>query len=436
MKIRRRHARAALSDQKLWFCNGLSTHDKCSSLPVAGFSSGADDWPELREAFDILRSKFPQGRATLTLALLPPLVHVRTTLRRGLKDREIAMLIRRDPGRYFLHGSGAGSVTVMPGMGKDDALLIHTPEHVLDAITTAAEQAGWILSAAAPGQYAWAAEARRTRARVVAVDMGRTTHMLRVVRGRIVAARTVLSSAPEQEWQAAIALDAVENSDLPPRSDDARLRLVLGGRSAPSAENVEGESENVWAGRRAACGRMPWYAPAIRNCTMQRRHDRGLVRRATLLAAAGVAALLLGDVVRLIRIQSELNDIDRARAGIRGAATAAAAARERALDDSSATQALLSDAAIPPSWAEVLAHVAYALPKTAFLTRVVGSTDSLMIEARSLNPALALEALTAIPGVTNVHIVHASEDALDDAGRRSVVIAAHVRRVLVPTGSE
>src|SRR6266480_6458821 len=145
---------------------------------------------DLPRAFGELKTTTALSRASVTVALVPPLVELRRLSLPRLRDEERRRVLTRDAARYFVGAQEPQVIgtEVLPAAGAP-VLAAAAPAQLVDALETAVHAAGWTLARVIPAHTGWAASVRARGARPeqhVVVRLPQATEVLRLEAGCLV----------------------------------------------------------------------------------------------------------------------------------------------------------------------------------------------------------------------------------------------------------
>jgi hypothetical protein len=319
------------------------------------------DTADLRHVFKELRARSGLARATVAVALVPPLVDVRTLSLPPLTDDERRLILERDARRYFV---GLAEPWVVGSRLVGGRVVAAAAQAALVTdLEVAVAAAGWSLGAIVPAHAAWAAGVRRRwpeRATgQVTVSLPHATEVLTLVQGHMMERRR-LRTSPTHE-----ALFANP--------------VCFAARYASSAAGPELVSP----------------AQRMRRMTTARRVARGLWLAAT-------ACLVLAVAIDYWGLARALAAVRAKRMTLAPQVTRAMAARDSlgALTGGIATLQRLTITA--PRWSAFLTNVADFLPRDAHLVALRAAGDSAVLEGVAQQAAGVFEALQQMPRLAGV----------------------------------
>ena len=314
---------------------------------------------DLHSAFAELREAARTKRATVSVALVPPLVEVRHIALPPLLESERRRVLERDAGRYFV---GLREPQVVASTSTP-VFAAAAPARLVEAIEAAVAAVGWVLAAIVPAQSAWAA----ARDGHVVVRLAHGTELLRVVRGRVLERRRFRPAGGD------------------PASADLR-------------DAFETEDPVASAAKHAPATFEPDLCSAPRHAMRQRRARRV----ASALAGAALVCAILAAAVDYWGLHRELTAVGERRAEL-GPRVAAAMQRRDSLavlTGNLTTLGTLEGSAA--RWSVFLTDLADKLPRDAHVVALRGRGDSVVVEGVAGRAISVFQALQQMPRVTTV----------------------------------
>lgn len=331
-------------------------------------------------AFRALAEEIGTGSIVAHVAILPPLVELKTLQMPPVRRDKLNELLEARITRSFLTGAEDAVVAAEPvGRRRGSPVRVAatcTPEKLVESVLEAADEAGWVIRSIASGYDAVAAAASRLapdEARELTVPLVHDdiVEWLHVVEGRACCVRRGHggSGAAASPRAPACGAEAVANIDALDASRSAHL--------------------GVFAARHAHLARGTELVPrAVRTARTRAGRRAGF----SLLATVAVV-LIIAAWAELQGIDRELHIVQEARAGIATQVEAVLAQREQlaTMDRGLALLSTLETSA--PDWTTVLADVADRLPDDASITWMHGLADSLKFEGTARDASGVLESL-------------------------------------------
>jgi len=326
-------------------------------------------WPALVLA---LREGVEAGviASPVRIALLPPLVEVRTVSIPPVNDDDARRLLTHAATRHFVAAREPMDVAVTTAATGSARVAAAVPARTLRAILDAMREAQLQVDVVVPAQVALihGAQQQGTTTRAVLAEFGDTIERLSSARGELTDVRRFRREGDE----AAIA-DAIRTD-----GDVARIVDTL----AASATAMAASTTDRW--------------PLALTETTPQASDgsRGTARSWWLIGAA--AALALGTVaLQEIDVRRELTAVRAERAAL-APRLAVPSARDA---ERLASAGLRVDG---PRWSSVLGAIGDALPSDAFITRLRAQSDTVIVEGSAARATAAFDALAAAPWVGTI----------------------------------
>ncbi len=392
-------------------------------VPLASYPVDGGGWPALVAGLaEVARAAGLDHGGDLAVALLPPFVEVRRLELPPLSEGELLQLLARNGARYFLGARGPQVVGVTvparrarrEGPGPAPVLAASAPARIVNALHSAALEAGWTVSSVGPAESAWAAAAAalwpafaRRSAQVVIHDEERTT-LLEMNGGHLTNVRLFRAGAVDVDLIAAAiaesaagggarALGALGESGR----DELRRALANRGVSAAVVPGVWGEhagSPEVMAAAFAARSADP-----ILSTESERVAQRARIVRATLGVAIAAAIVFVASAgVLLWGVERDLRQVRAERAAIRAQVSATLVGRSSVEDAYRRLAALAAAQRSAPHWAPVLADLSARVPDDAYLSALHVVGDSLTVDGLATSAARVFDALEQSPELTGV----------------------------------
>jgi len=135
----------------------LAPHGLAAVLPD-GRTLETEDVSDLGEVFKDLRVRAGLSHARVALALVPPLVEVRSLTLPPMKEFERQRVLERDVRRYFLTVSEPLVIgTARTARSSTGVVAVAVSAELLTRIETAIADVGWSLATVIPAPFAWSA---------------------------------------------------------------------------------------------------------------------------------------------------------------------------------------------------------------------------------------------------------------------------------------
>jgi Tfp pilus assembly protein PilN len=410
-----------------------------------GSEPGNAAWPELGEALGELLEALDAQRATVDVALLPPLASSKVLSLPRLRRRDLRTLVERNSKRFFLvQGQRvvADAAPLRGGLspGPRPTLGVYADADLMETIEYALSQAGLACTAIFPAATALVEavgvlepRARRDRL-VVAIAAQEWKEGVALERGRPV-------SVENWTWVRAAELPAAATrmGDQAFGDDAVRRVLSLGAHGAGERwgavereEMLDDDAASLHEFEPAALAAfgatlLSEDAPVLLSPTCRQQRARRVTRRVSALLSAAVLTLGLVAHLHLSGVRRELEAVMAQREAHATAVTAAfelqwlaGALRER-LD------AIVQQQATQSNWTPTLAALAQALPDSAYLLSVTADSGGLRLEGIAPEAAAAVRALQASSQLKDVQLLAAfRQDGIDDFERFDLMVAQDV----------
>jgi len=310
------------------------------------------DTADLRKVFAELRARSGLARATVDLALVPPMVDVRTLTLPPLSDDERRRILERDARRYFV--GLAEPLVVGSRLVGGRVVAAAASAAIVTSVEAGVAAAGWSLGAIVPAHSAWVGGVRRRWPEhangQVTVSLPHATEVLTLAQGQI-AERRRLRTSPAHE---ALITNPV----------------AFAARYASSAAGPE-------------------------LLSMERRTQRAKTahRMVRVLWVVAAACLMLAAGVDYWGLSKALARVQARRASLAPAVTRAMARRDslEALETGLTTIQNLT--VTSPRWSTFVTDLADFLPRDAHLVTLRAAGDSAALEGVAQQSAGVFDAL-------------------------------------------
>jgi hypothetical protein len=399
---------AALGDRHLTLArpSARGTGDAWHADLELSPANTAEFWEELGDSLrDGLRVLGIEG-GRLTVALLPPLVQLRSVLLPRLRAVDLEAVVRREVRKFFPNAAEAQVVSAVQsagtGAGPWPVLIATAPAWLVEGLTGAAERAGLVLAGVVPAHQSWAAWSKvRGDARLVVVD-GNAAEIIVAQGGNVVDVRRVPASPARIEAGLA---------ETPPHR-------VLG-FAEPEEVVLPAETETIGAppvaaaiaAARASVSRFELVPDRV---ATQRRHSvRQLASRMWIAAAA---VMLLAAGLYRAGLERELRVLGSVRQAGRGEVAAAMNVRESLEGIRSRLDILRRAERDGVRWTAVLDQVARTLPPDAWLTAFRADGDSVIMEGVAQRAAGVFDGLSTAKIIRSVRPSGAIRQEVSDSG--------------------
>ncbi|HEX2091662.1 MAG TPA: hypothetical protein VHG28_04635 [Longimicrobiaceae bacterium] len=442
LAARRVEVGVALAPGGLW---AAVPGDRLWTRALETSASPDGTWQELREALGELAGYLAPASPVLHVALLPALAQVRWVQLPPLGEDELRRVISREAGRYFpgpAEPRAVGVERVLRGDGSGRVLAVTAARPLLDAVHSAAAEAGCRVVSVVPAYSAWAAAAGalwpaigrargallvagEDRIEVVHVERGRLTFLRRLPATGCDPARLLdaLGERPQTGEQVAV---------VGPEPLRSLVGALLGAEGVHPAEPAAGSSFPESAEGLAAA-----FAPRASGPSLLReREHAGRRRRAsrrTLWFAAAAGVLLLTTAgLELWGARRELDAVRARRETIRASVGEVVAVREAIGGLNGRLTSLAELEGSAPRWSDVVARVADHLPRDAHLTAFRGQADTLVLEGAAGRAGGVIAAMQRVPGLVEVRAGAPIRRETDEGGGAVDRFSLVARVVWVP----
>ena len=391
--------------------NGRVHHQEYQVTAADGGETFAGLAEALTKALREMRTVYGNARASVAVALLPPLVHCRLIDMPGLSNDEIQRVVSRDVTSYFPVGANAhvvGVCTVRGARpGSASVLAAAAPAALIDAIHDAALTAECVVATVVPSATAWAMAAQQLEGegsvdgRTLVAILDGHVEVLTVEHGQLTGLRRIRSDGPEQrplidtlaERKDIVLLGAPRLAEPIARSlAAAGLRLTMPGTPESPA------SPELLAAQFAQDTQGPLLMPEP--LRVERRRQR--TRRSVQVLAASAVLLVAAGALELWGVRRELAAVSAQRLELRGRLAGVLATRDTVTLLAERIAALRSAEMSAPRWSDALALVAEYLPRDAHLLSLRAEGDSLVLEGVARRAAPVFEAMARAPAALAV----------------------------------
>jgi Tfp pilus assembly protein PilN len=384
----------------------------------------ASEWPELEVALRALSAE--TGGGTLFVALMPPLVQVKSIQLPPVAAEDASRIISRGAGKYFVGAREAQVVGVRAEEGERGGPTMATASaasvRVIAAVRDAAEDAGWKIGRIVPAQSAWIAAADHVYAksdalvdhgRIVVVDEDRTEVMFKSS-GRPDGYRHLRGLGNDGEKL--LELVAVRHQSMPASRNGMRPIAIIGDdearrRLAPMLRDrglhplePEGHWSRIMNSAALSAAHFAPLTEELELVTDEARSTRVEARNRLAGALGGVAAaLFLGAfLVQYSGLRRELASVDARRSEIRQSVDSLLESERAIARLTAPISALDSIRTNSARFSVVLADVARYLPVDSYLTSLTARADSLNVSGNGKDAGLAIDGLRHSPSLANV----------------------------------
>jgi hypothetical protein len=323
------------------------------------------------------------------------------------------------------------------------------PARLVNAIATAARDAGWTLDGIVPAEVGWSAAASTIWPNLskgvasVLVHHDDRTDLLRVENGALAGVRRFRAGSLDAQLIADALSESRANGTAPrvgtlgaatPRQD-----LI---QSLPRESAMVSTPGNEWASSAAD--------PMVAAATFVRADDaltlltedvaevrsRTGRRQTMMLFAASILLLVAAALIDLWGTKRELAAVQAERARIRPQLQAMLNGRSNFEASSKKLSSLFAAQRETPYLSGVIAEVTDALPAGAYLMSFRARRDTLILDGLAKSSGEAFSALEAIPSLANVKSVGSVQRQLQDDGTALEHFTVQARMLLpLPTSA-
>jgi hypothetical protein len=409
--------------------------------PINGDGS---TWPSLTTALRDLASSVGGAGGSLSIALMSPLVEVRSLELPPLQEHELRSLLTRNAARYFVTARAPQLIGVVrPSNGKGTGgpvVAAAAPARLVSAVHASAREAGWSVDSVAPAESAWAAAATviwpafaQHAAHLIVFQPDRT-NLIHLADGRIASVRRFRAGAADATRIADAVADSSGREGASPRvrvgivgQAEGRQELTRAlsdvglTTTAPSADFADIAEQPA---RLAAAFAAPNNELTLRTDDVRAERHTQEKRVAMLIASAAVGLLLMCGAFELWGVHRELRLVEDERAALRPQLSVTLVGRT-SVETAYRQLATLSAAQrTAPRWSTVLVQLAGHLDTDAYLTAFRGRGDSVVMDGIALHAARVFDDLEQTPGLSGVSAVapvrHESPDGADATERFTI----------------
>lgn len=385
----------------------LNTRD----LPID--TTGADAWSALhdamRQVLDGVRAVRSDDACTVRVALLAPLVEVRTVTLPPVSTHDAQRLLARAAARHFLSVTESMVVGVSTPVAVDGGATTRVaaavPARLLRAIRDAVTAAGGTLGDVVPALVTWPLGDAPRRAPFAVIEV--SDHLFELVTWQHGAPVAVRRFARPDDLSAlgdacAAQGDPVTLIAADPAGAAIETALTQRGVSLARADADAPASRTSSAAARAAwrLATMPWLANAealplaladTDRDTAPRSGASSSVWQRRMLLAAGLLLLATAGVYR-VGVLRELQAVRAARATL-APVLDSLGLRARADDPFALERTVRATARTAVPWARVLATLGVTLPRDAHLLSVRATGDTIVLDGAARDAGAVFAAL-------------------------------------------
>jgi hypothetical protein len=376
-------------------------------------TSGRDGWSALRttlrEALTEWRASWGTDTFTVRVAMLAPLVDVRTVSVPPVSSHHARRLLARAASRHFLTASEAVTVGVAPpvtdGAGTTTRVAAAVPARLGRAVREAIVEAGGMAGDMVPALALWPSgdSAHRSAHGVIEVrdDL---FELVTWQRGAPITVRrfarpddlpSLREACEALEGVTSLIVSDAERTDVSRACTELGMRLSAAHADAPTAVRSSAAARAAW---RLATA--PWDANAdalplaltddLHDTPTRSRSAHGSAHRRALLAA-GLLLVASAGVYR-VGVMRELSAV-RAQRAVIAPTLDSLGLRAQANDPMATARAVRESAVTAVPWARVMATLGLVLPREAHVLALRASGDTLELEGLARDAGAVFSAL-------------------------------------------
>jgi Tfp pilus assembly protein PilN len=341
------------------------------------------------------------GKATIDIALAPPLAEVRLLTLPPLRPHEALAVLKRDASRYFVAGNGHRALAVrLPrrrGNAPQPALAASASANFIEQLYVSAAAAGWQVRTVVPALAAWSAATTRGKGapRLIAAQIGDVIHALRIDAAPTQLRRVPLDSIAEVRDAAGAGPGRAWLWTTPDVKADLEAALSGGGWQ------VQETSFDALVVAAQFAGEADIELLPESRAQLRAAHQRALA----LQLAAAAAVLLTGAAgLELWGEQRELAALRAQRAAIRTEVGPLLAVRDSTNQVNDRIKRIDELRAGSSHLTAALIDLATLLPSNTYITAVHANGDSLVVEAAGAQAGGALQALRTSEVLTDIRL--------------------------------
>ncbi|MEP6619098.1 MAG: hypothetical protein ABJE47_07285 [bacterium] len=427
------------------FAVGPHAHAPLFRASVEPFSGDSVTWPSLAAALRELAATTGGPGGALSIALLQPLVEVRTLELPPLRENELQQLLARNAGRYFVTARGPQLIGIASsGRPKASAHTVVAGAaslRLVNAVQAAAREAGWRVQSIVPGESAWAAAAVELwpsfakRSAHLLVMHPERTDLVSLRDGRITSIRKFRAGTADVALIAAAIGSGTGDGGVsrvgavgPPdvRKELARALstsgVTLASLSAEHAAIAE-RPDQLAATYASAASEL-----ALRTDDVMATRRTEANRLAAALALAAGLLLIAAAGVELWGVRRQLHEVQAQRAALHSQLSATLIGQTSVETAYRQLAALSAAERSAPRWTTVLVRLSPILNLDAYFTAFRGRGDSLVVDGIADHAALVFRDLERTPGLSNIGAVAPvrREAPIGSEATERFTIAAHL----------
>lgn len=363
-------------------------------------------WPELIQPLQVLReylassagrSRQSPSAIQVSIALVPPLVQVRTIELPFLRRGDLLKVLERDAARHFFLVRGEQVIAIrhlQRTRSRRTVLAAAAPRWLIELLAREFTVGQLRLRQIVPAHASWSlAMGRQGKTRAspawLGVPCGEVLELLALRGTTVTRVRRVRSTG-----------------------DEAMVRRFTGVLPPNLSTVTQNEPAITVAARHAVhVSMLSLVPPSIENRELQQWR-----RVTTWLLGAAAALLAAIPLLRMADLGRELAHVRNLRQEIRHEITPAMHIRSTVSAIESRVRLLCEIRDLAPRWSNAIVTVAADLPFDAHLAQLSAAGDSLLLEGAAEQASGVFEQLRAAPGIRSLHatapIRHESGDGL------------------------
>ncbi len=376
-------------------------------------TTGGDVWVSLRDglraAIDGWRTAWRDGACTVRIALLPPLVEVRTVSLPPVSTQDAQRLLVRAAARHFLSATEPVAVGVSTPVGVEGdgvtRVAAATSMRLLRALREAVTTAGGTLGDVVPALAAWSLGEAAQRGPHGVIEVGE--HLVELVTWQYAAPIAVRRFARADDLSALREACASLDGPVALVATDAEGSLITSALAqrglsiTPAHPDAPAQATSSAAARAAwRLATVPWIpnAEGLPLTLSDRAHDASSrsaalsrTSRGRVLVATGLLLLAAAGVYR-VGIVRELQAVRAERAAM-APALDSLGLRARANDPLAVERAVHAAARTAVPWARIMATLGVTLPRDAHLLGVRAMGDTIELDGAARDAGAVFAAL-------------------------------------------
>ena len=390
--------------------------------PLEPFSGESGNWPSLAAAFRELANSVSAEEGALSVALLAPLVEVRTLELPPLREPELRALLTRNAARYFVGARSPQLVGVAWAPRARGAVApmvaAAAPLRLISAIQGAARDSGWLVDSVTPAESAWAKAATsawpafaKQSAHLLVLHSDRTD-LVQLRDGQVAAVRRFRTGSGDAELIADAVVSAARGPGVTTKPRVAiigraegrqELARALSGAGAslvtppPAFAEIAEQPE-----RFAAAFAAPTNDLALRTDEVRASIDDRASRVAIAIASAAGVFVLLSGAFEMWGVKRELKAVTDERAALKPRLSSTLVGRTSIETAYSQLATLGVAERAAPQWSVVLADVTSHLVSDSYLTAFRARGDSVVVDGIASHASLVFGDFEKTPGLSNV----------------------------------